>query len=71
MAETVKGLNIKLGLDTTELDKQLTTLNKDLKSQGAELKAINNALRYDSTNVELWRKNSCLIIPRQGIENNL
>ena len=56
MAETVKGLNIKLGLDTTELDKQLTTLNKDLKSQGAELKAINNALRYDSTNVELWRK---------------
>ena len=56
MAETVKGLNIKLGLDTTELDRQLTDLNKDLKSQGAELKAINNSLRYDSTNVELWKK---------------
>ena len=47
MAETVKGLNIKLGLDTTELDRQLTDLNKDLKSQGAELKAINNSFRYD------------------------
>ena len=56
MAETVKGLNIKLGLDTTELDKQLTELNKGLKNQSAELKAINNSLKYDSTNVELWRK---------------
>ena len=47
MAETVKGLNIKLGLDTTELDKQLTELNKGLKNQSAELKAINNSLKYD------------------------
>ena len=56
MAETVKGLNIKLGLDTTELDSKLKELNSDLKSQGQDLKAINNSLKYDSTNVELWKK---------------
>lgn len=56
MAETVKGLNIKLGLDTTELDSKLKDLNSDLKQQGQDLKAINNSLKYDTTNVELWRK---------------
>lgn len=56
MAETVKGLNIKLGLDTSELDTKLTELKGNLKEQNAELKAINNGLRYDSTNIDLWKQ---------------
>lgn len=56
MAETIKGLNIKLGLDSTELDEKLTALKGDLKEQQADLKAINNALRYDTSNVDLWKK---------------
>ena len=56
MAETIKGLNIKLGLDSTELNEKLTALKGDLKEQQADLKAINTALKYDSTNVELWKK---------------
>ena len=56
MAETIKGLNIKLGLDSTELNEKLTTLKSELKEQQQDLKAINNALKYDTTNVELWKK---------------
>ena len=55
MAETIKGLNIKLGLDTTELDHNLKGINNELKDQQKDLKAINNALKYDSSNVNLWK----------------
>ena len=60
MAETIKGLNIKLGLDSTELNEKLTALKGDLKEQQADLKAINNALKYDTTNVELWKKKQAI-----------
>ena len=30
MAETIKGLNIKLGLDATELNRELTELKSEL-----------------------------------------
>lgn len=46
MAETIKGLNIKLGLDSTELNEKLNSLKTELKEQQADLKAINNALKY-------------------------
>lgn len=55
MAETIKGLNIKLGLDTTELDHNLKAITTELKDQQRDLKAINNALKYDSSNVNLWK----------------
>ena len=56
MAETIKGLNIKLGLDSSELNEKLKNLKSELKDQQADLKAINTALRYDSSNVELWKQ---------------
>ena len=56
MAETIKGLNIKLGLDSSELNEKLKSLKNELKEQQADLKAINNALRYDSSNVDLWKQ---------------
>lgn len=67
MAETIRGLNIKLGLDISEIDAALKELNKDLKSQAQDLRAINTALRYDSSNVELWTKKQTTL--NQTLEN--
>ena len=56
MAEAIKGLNIKLGLDTTELESSIKSLNSDLKEQQRDLAAINKNLKYDSSNVDLWKQ---------------
>lgn len=55
MAETVRGLNIKLGLDGKDLDNELKAIKGELKEQQKDLKAINNNLKYDATNVDLWK----------------
>jgi len=56
MAETIKGINIKLSLDGEDLDNQLKSINKDLREQQKDLRAINTNLRYDSSNLDLWKK---------------
>jgi len=56
MAETIKGLNIKLGLDTTDLDQKLKDINKELKEEQKDLRAINNSLKFDSSNLDKWRE---------------
>ncbi len=56
MAEAIKGLNIKLGLDTTELEASIKSLNSDLKEQQKDLAVINKNLKYDSSNVDLWKQ---------------
>ena len=55
MAETIKGLNIKLGLDSSEINEKLSKLKNELKEQQADLKAINARLKYDPSNVDLWK----------------
>ena len=56
MAETVKGLNIKLTLDGKDLENELNGIKKELKEQNKDLRAINTNLRYDSTNLDLWKQ---------------
>ena len=56
MAETVKGINIKLSLDGKDLENEIKGINKDLKEQQRDLRAINANLKYDSSNLELWKK---------------
>lgn len=56
MAETVKGLNIKLTLDGKDLENDLNGIKKELKEQNKDLKAINTNLKYDSTNLNLWKE---------------
>ncbi|MDD2259669.1 MAG: hypothetical protein PHO87_01580, partial [Acholeplasmataceae bacterium] len=56
MAETIKGLNIKLGLDTSDLDQKLKNINSELKEEQKDLRAINNSLKFDSTNLDKWRE---------------
>lgn len=55
MAETIKGLNIKLGLDGSELASQLKEINSSLKEEQKDLRAINANLKYDSSNLDLWK----------------
>ena len=56
MAEAIKGLNIKLGLDTTELEASIKSLNSQLKEQQRDLAAINKNLKYDPSNLDLWKQ---------------
>ena len=56
MAETIKGLNIKLGLDTSELDSKLKSINNELKEEQKDLRVINNALKFDSSNLDKWKE---------------
>lgn len=56
MAETVRGLNIKLTLDGKDLQNELNNIKANLKEQQKDLKAINASLRYDSSNLDLWKK---------------
>ena len=56
MAETVRGLNIKLTLDGKDLQNELNNIKANLKEQQKDLKAINASLRYDSSNIDLWKK---------------
>mgnify|MGYP002515282372 CR=1 FL=1 len=56
MAETVRGLNIKLTLDGKDLQNELNNIKANLKEQQKDLKAINASLRYDSSNLDLRKK---------------
>ena len=74
MAETVKGLNIKLTLDGKDLENELNGIQKELKEQNKDLKAINTNLRYDSTNLDLWKQkqsklNDILVQTKKKLEN--
>ena len=75
MAETVRGLNIKLTLDAKDLQNELTNIKANLKEQQKDLKAINTSLRYDSTNLDLWKKkqetlNSILEETKKKLQNH-
>lgn len=53
MANNLKGLTIKIGGDTSELDKALSGVNKKSKDLSSELSTINRMLKLDPSNVEL------------------
>jgi hypothetical protein len=48
MAETLKGVNIKLNLYSVGLENELKEIQSDLKEQQKDLKVINANLKYDS-----------------------
>lgn len=61
MAEDVKGFSIKLGLDTTEFQSGIKNLNKDLASQKQALSKVNGELKYNSGDVDTWKKKQALL----------
>lgn len=52
----IKGLTVKIGGDTTGLQKALKGVNTEIKTTQAELKDINNLLKLDPTNTELLQQ---------------
>ena len=51
MAETVRGINIKLGNDTSEFDTGLKGLNAELKETKKNLNAVSRLTRIDPKNI--------------------
>jgi hypothetical protein len=56
MAEVVRGINIKLGADTTELDTGLKGLNKELKNTKTNLNAVSKLTKIDPKNINALRR---------------
>ena len=52
---SIRGITLQIGGDTTKLSKALSQVNKDLRTTQTDLKAVNQALKLDPTNVNLLR----------------
>ena len=61
MAGNVKGITITFAGDTTKLDKALKDIRNNTKSLDKELKQVDNALKFNPTNVDLWRQKQELL----------
>lgn len=53
MAETIKGINVVIGAETTGLSKALTDVNKKSRDIQTELKQVDRLLKLDPNNTEL------------------
>lgn len=61
MAGKVKGLTIEFRGDTTKLDKAIRRVNDETISINKELRRVENALKFNPTNVDLWRQKQQLL----------
>lgn len=53
MAETIKGINVVIGAETTGLQKALSDVNKQSRNIQSELRQVERLLKYDPENTEL------------------
>jgi phage-related protein len=58
---SIKGITIKIGGDTTGLDKALKETNKKSRELESELKVVNKALKLDPNNVTLVKQKQDLL----------
>lgn len=56
MATAVRGLNIQLGLDSSQFDNSIKGLNKEIKNTNSNLNILRKASRIDSKNVSLYKQ---------------
>lgn len=61
MAGKIKGITIEFRGDTTSIDKALRKVQSETKAIDAELKKVNNALKFNPTSVDLWRSKQDLL----------
>lgn len=61
MAETIKGINVVIGSDTTGLSKALSDVNKNARDIQSELKQVEKLLKLDPTNTELLAQKQKLL----------
>ncbi|WP_199222361.1 MULTISPECIES: phage tail tape measure protein [unclassified Geobacillus] len=67
MAETVRGINIVIGADTTKLGKALADVESKSKSIQSELRQVDRLLRFDPSNTTLLAQKQQLLAKQ--IEN--
>ena len=61
MAGNIKGITIEFAGDTTKLDRSLKDINKETASLDRELKKVDQALKFNPTNIDLWRQKQNLL----------
>lgn len=64
MARDAKGIIIKFGGDTTELDKALRSIRKESEETDKSLRAVNRALKLDPKNTELITQKQTILNKR-------
>lgn len=66
MAGNIKGVTIQFNGETTKLDKALRDIRKNTKDLDTELKGVDNALKFNPTNVDLWRQKQQILTQKVG-----
>ncbi|MNH78571.1 Phage-related minor tail protein [compost metagenome] len=61
MAETIKGINVVIGSDTTGLSNALSDVNKKSRDIQSELKQVEKLLKLDPTNTDLLAQKQKLL----------
>lgn len=61
MADRIKGITIKIGGDTTELNKSLKGVNSQIKTTQSELRDVDRLLKLDPTNTNLLKQKQELL----------
>lgn len=61
MAETIKGISVVIGAETTGLSKALADVNKQAKDIQSELKQVERLLKLDPSNTELLAQKQKLL----------
>lgn len=57
----IRGITIEFSAKTKELDKALRQVNNETKKIDRELKNVDKALKFNPTNVDLWRQKQQLL----------
>lgn len=60
-SSNIKGITIVFDGDTTKLGKALKDIDSKTRSLDKELRQVNNGLKFNPTNVELWRQKQQLL----------
>jgi phage-related minor tail protein len=67
MAESIRGINVVIGADTTGLSKALSDVNKRSRDIQSELKQVERLLKLDPSNTQLLAQKQQLL--SQAVEN--
>lgn len=61
VAETIRGINVQIGAETTGLSKALSDVNKRSRDIQSELRKVDRLLRFDPSNTELLAQRQRLL----------
>ena len=57
----IQGITIEFEGKTTKLEQAMRSINNSTKSLDSELKKVNTALKFNPTNVDLWRQKQTIL----------